>query len=191
MALSILLLNAVGCGSGPGVETESSLVYGMKGVDSTIRVFDHTDPWTLGIAMANRGADEIVVADFRIMEAEGVAVTPELLITQPRLIGQIGDADEFPPARAPEYWTSESERPFGEITLPPSDWGGPGDVLVLMRAQVDKDATYAYVKGYEVTGTEGGRPFRDVVDTFTTFCREGTRTGTTPACDAFAAEHGY
>ncbi len=124
------------------------------------------------------------------MDAEGVTVTPELMITQPRLMGQIGDAAEFPPASAPDYWPAEAERPFGEIVLPPTGSGGDGDVLVLMRAEVDGDVVHAYAKGYVVEGVEGGEPFRDVVETYTVFCRDGGHELTT-ACRTYTDEHGF
>lgn len=63
-------------------------------------------------------------------------------------------------------------------------------MLVLMRATVEAEATYAPAKGYVIEGTEGEGPFRDVVDAYTVVCRD-QRTEITPACEDYQAEHGF
>lgn len=83
-----------------GLEVEISSKHDrelMARIESTsIRPGDQVEPLTLGIQVINRGEETVVVTDFQVMEVEGMTVTPELLITQPRWTGQIGDALGLP-----------------------------------------------------------------------------------------------
>ncbi len=146
-----------------------------------------TNVVTIGVAIADRGSEDVRIDSFDVIEAQGVSAKPTLMVGVPRVSGSISAAVGFPPAAA-EHWPPSSVHALRfpiEIRAGTdlAKWGPE----VLIRVERREGSPFGHVKGFRVRGTEGGRPFEDVVRTFLGLCWSGTDAG----CANYAREHGY
>lgn len=142
----------------------------------------------MGVAVANRGRDDVRIDSFEIIDARGVVAHPALIVGIPRAVGSMAATAGFPPPTA-RNWPASSVH---ELRFPIeiragstlAKWGPE----VLIRVERRDASSYGYVKGFRVRGTEGKRPFEDVVRTFLGLCWSDEGAA---ACDDYARQHGY
>jgi len=167
------------------VESED-LTYGIAGTNA-LNPIGENRVMTLGMVIQNRSSADVRIEEVEVAEAEGLAVTPTLVIRTPRAITQIHGEAGFPPKRV---WEPSAEMQFAPFDLPPgadsADWGA----LVLMEVTVSESAPFAYAKGVWVRGTQDGRSFEDFVDAFNGYCTDGNQEPT-QTCYEFANQHAF